>query len=146
MVTDTTTPAGDATRTRESVDKATQSAHEAIDRMAAKAAPAIEQLQSAATNAAQALREKAAALGEIAHPDGEAFLAVIADDLAKALEAREAALRLAAAGNKPAAVLAYVDYQAARSRLATAATAGLFVVPTQLGRLLLADLMAKARQ
>lgn len=66
MVTDTTTSTtGDATRTRENVDKATQSAHEAIDRMAAKAAPAIEQLQSAAANAAQALREKAAALGEM---------------------------------------------------------------------------------
>ena len=53
----------------------------------------------------------------------EASPAVIADDLDKALLAREAALRLAAAGNTPAAVLAYVDYQAARARLVTAATA-----------------------
>ena len=47
--------------------------------------------------------------------------AVIADDLDKALLAREAALRLAAAGNTPAAVRAYVDYQAARARLTSAA-------------------------
>ena len=53
----------------------------------------------------------------------EASPAIVADDLAKALLAREAAQRQAAAGNKAAAVLAYVDYQAARARLATAATA-----------------------
>ncbi|AWI52615.1 hypothetical protein DEH84_03680 [Aquabacterium olei] len=65
MVTDTTTTTGDATRVREGVDRATQTAHDTIDRMAAKAAPAIEQLQSAASGAAQALRDKAAALGEM---------------------------------------------------------------------------------
>ena len=45
------------------------------------------------------------------------------DNLAKALLAREAAQRQAAAGNKAAAVLAYVDYQAARARLTTASAA-----------------------
>lgn len=67
--------------------------------------------------------EDAEATAEAALTAAEASPAVIADDLDKALLAREAALRLAAAGNTPAAVLAYVDYQAARARLVTAATA-----------------------
>ena len=65
--------------------------------------------------------EDAEATAEAALTAAEASPAVIADDLDKALLAREAALRLAAAGNTPAAVLAYVDYQAARARLASAA-------------------------
>ena len=67
--------------------------------------------------------EDAEAAADAALTAAEASPAVIADDLDKALLAREAALRLAAAGNTPAAVLAYVDYQAARARLVTAATA-----------------------
>ena len=67
--------------------------------------------------------EDAEASADAALAAAEASPAVIADDLDKALLAREAALRLAAAGNTPAAVLAYVDYQAARARLVTAATA-----------------------
>ena len=67
--------------------------------------------------------EDAEAAAEAALTAAEASPAIIADDLDKALLAREAALRLAAAGNTPAAVLAYVDYQAARARLVTAATA-----------------------
>ena len=63
------------------------------------------------------------ALAEAALAAAEAASAIVADDLAKALVQREAASRLAAAGNKPGAVLAYVDYQAARARL-TAAAAG----------------------
>jgi hypothetical protein len=66
--------------------------------------------------------EDAEAAAEAALTAAEASPAIIADDLDKALLAREAALRLAAAGNTPAAVLAYVDYQAARARLASAAT------------------------
>lgn len=65
--------------------------------------------------------EDAEASADAALADAEASPAVIADDLDKALLAREAALRLAAAGNTPAAVRAYVDYQAARARLASAA-------------------------
>ena len=64
--------------------------------------------------------EDAEASADAALADAEASPAVIADDLDKALLAREAALRLAAAGNTPAAVRAYVDYQAARARLAGA--------------------------
>ena len=67
--------------------------------------------------------EDAEAGAEAAITAAEASPAIIADDLDQALLAREAALRLAAAGNTPAAVLAYVDYQAARARLVTAATA-----------------------
>ena len=67
--------------------------------------------------------EDAEASADAALAAAEASPAVIADDLDKALLAREAALRLAAAGNTPAAVRAYVDYQAARARLVTAATA-----------------------
>ena len=67
--------------------------------------------------------EDAEASADAAITAAEASSAIIADDLDQALLAREAALRLAAAGNTPAAVLAYVDYQAARGRLATAATA-----------------------
>lgn len=65
--------------------------------------------------------EDAEASADAALAAAEASPAVIADDLDKALLAREAALRLAAAGNTPAAVRAYVDYQAARARLASAA-------------------------
>lgn len=65
--------------------------------------------------------EDAEASADAALAAAEASPAVIADDLDKALLAREAALRLAAAGNTPAAVRAYVDYQAARTRLASAA-------------------------
>ena len=65
--------------------------------------------------------EDAEASADAALADAEASPAVIADDLDKALLAREAALRLAAAGNTPAAVRAYVDYQAARARLTSAA-------------------------
>ncbi len=63
------------------------------------------------------------ALADAALSAAEASSAIIADDLAKALIQREAATRLAAAGDKPGAILAYVDYQAARTRL-TAAAAG----------------------
>jgi hypothetical protein len=63
------------------------------------------------------------ALAEAALSAAETSSAIIADDLAKALIQREAATRLAAAGDKPGAVLAYMDYQAARARL-TAAAAG----------------------
>ena len=65
--------------------------------------------------------EDAEASADAALAAAEASPAVIADDLDKALLAREAALRLAAAGNTPAAVRAYVDYQAARARLTSAA-------------------------
>ena len=65
--------------------------------------------------------EDAEAAADAALTAAEASPAIIADDLDKALLAREAALRLAAAGNTPAAGLAYVDYQAARARLASAA-------------------------
>lgn len=65
--------------------------------------------------------EEAEASADAALAAAEASPAVIADDLDKALLAREAALRLAAAGNTPAAVRAYVDYQAARARLTSAA-------------------------
>lgn len=65
--------------------------------------------------------EDAEASADAALAAAEASPAVIADDLDKALLAREAALRLAATGNTPAAVRAYVDYQAARARLASAA-------------------------
>ena len=65
--------------------------------------------------------EDAEASADAALAAAEASPAVIADDLDKALLAREAALRLAAAGNTPAAVRAYVDYQAARARRARAA-------------------------
>lgn len=65
--------------------------------------------------------EDAEAAAEAALTAAEASPAIIADDLDKALLAREAALRLAAAGNTPAAVRAYVDYQAARARLTSAA-------------------------
>ena len=65
--------------------------------------------------------EDAEASADAALAAAEASPAVIADDLDKALLAREAALRLAAAGNTPAAVRAYVDYQAARARLSSAA-------------------------
>jgi hypothetical protein len=63
------------------------------------------------------------ALAEAALTAAEAAAAIIADDLDKALIQREAAATLAAAGNKPGAVLAYVDYQAARARLTAAAAA-----------------------
>ncbi|WP_296573319.1 hypothetical protein [Zoogloea sp.] len=66
--------------------------------------------------------EDAEALAEAALTAAETAPAIIANDLHRALVQREAATTLASAGNKPAAVLAYVDYQAARSRL-TAATA-----------------------
>lgn len=66
--------------------------------------------------------EDAEAAAEVALTAAESAPAIIADDLSTALVQREAAATLAAAGNKPAAVLAYVDYQAARTRL-TAATA-----------------------
>ena len=65
--------------------------------------------------------EDAEASADAALAAAEASPAVIADDLDKALLAREAALRLAAAGNTPAAVRADVDYQAARARLTSAA-------------------------
>lgn len=63
------------------------------------------------------------ALAEAALAAAESSSAIIADDLSKALIQREAAARLATAGNKPGAVLAYLDYQSARARL-TAAAAG----------------------
>jgi hypothetical protein len=63
------------------------------------------------------------ALAEAALTAAETAPAIIADDLDKALVQREAAASLAAAGNKPAAVLAYLDYQAARARLTAASAA-----------------------
>ena len=63
------------------------------------------------------------ALAEAALTAAEAAAAIIANDLEKAQIQREAAATLAAAGNKPGAVLAYVDYQAARARLTAASAA-----------------------
>ncbi len=63
------------------------------------------------------------ALADAALASAESASAIIADDLGKALIQREAATALAAAGNKPAAILAYVDYQSARGRLTAAAAA-----------------------
>ncbi|WP_374263086.1 hypothetical protein [Zoogloea sp.] len=86
---------------------------------------AITTLATALVNLESTLQdcEDAQASADAAITAAEASPAIVADDLAKALLAREAAQRQAAAGNKAAAVLAYVDYQAARARLATAATA-----------------------
>lgn len=65
MAPQTSTATDVSSGMRDTVDRATQSAHEAIDRMASKAGPALEQLQSVASTAAQTLQDKAASFGEM---------------------------------------------------------------------------------
>ena len=103
-----------------------RAAVEGVDQtIAALDDPAITDLAGALVTLEEKLKdyEDKEALADAAFSATEHAAATIADDLSRALIQREAALRLAAAGNKPAAVLAYVDYQAARARLADAAAA-----------------------
>lgn len=80
---------------------------------------------SGTLDAARAVYAAKEALAEAALAAATGAAAAIAADLAHARSLRERAAQLAAAGDTAAAVVAYVDYQAARTRLgnSTAASA-----------------------